>query len=178
MLRLRYFRWLNRISWLCAALVVLSACGGDNPSSPDSTAFDLSALIQRLRDQGATVESIRSIAQSFFSVAGQVLRVNGEEVQAFEYATETDARAEAASVSPNGFTIGTTMVSWVATPHFLPNGKRHRHLCGRQPSRTRAAPGSHGRPVRRRVVIESFGADEVGGRIRRRCAAGYEVGPR
>ena len=103
---------------VCAALVVLSACGGDNPSSPDSTAFDLSALIQRLRDQGATVESIRSIAQPFFSVAGQVLRVNGEEVQAFEYATETDARAEAASVSPNGFTIGTTMVSWVATPHF------------------------------------------------------------
>ncbi len=44
--------------------------------------------------------------------------MNGEEVQAFEYATETDARAEAASVSPNGFTIGTTMVSWVATPHF------------------------------------------------------------
>ena len=109
---------MNRISWLCAALVVLSACGGDNPSSPDSTAFDLSALIQRLRDQGATVESIRSIAQPFFSVAGQVLRVNGEEVQAFEYATETDARAEGASVSPNGFTIGTTMVSWVATPHF------------------------------------------------------------
>ena len=94
---------------VCAALVVLSACGGDNPSSPDSTAFDLSALIQRLRDQGATVESIRSIAQPFFSVAGQVLRVNGEEVQAFEYATETGCAGGGGQVSPNGFTIGTTM---------------------------------------------------------------------
>ena len=118
MLRLTHCRRLNRFSWLCAALIVLSACGGDDPSSPDSIAFDLSALIQGLRDQGATVESIGSIAQPFFSVTGQVLRVNGEDVQAFEYATETDAPAEAASVSPNGFTIGTTMVSWVATPHF------------------------------------------------------------
>ena len=118
MLRLRYFRWLNRISWLCAALIVLSACGGDGPSSPDSIAFDLSALIQGLRGQGATVESIGSVAQPFFSVTGQILRVNGEDVQAFEYATEAEARAEAASVSADGFTIGTTMVGWVATPHF------------------------------------------------------------
>ncbi len=122
MLRLRHCRRLNRISWLCAALVVLSACGGDDPSSPDSTAFDLSALIQGLRDQGAVVESIGSIAQPFFSVTGQILRVNGEDVQAFEYASEAEARAEAASVSPDGFTIGTTMVGWVATPHFFLTG--------------------------------------------------------
>ena len=45
--------------------------------------------------------------------------MNGEDVQAFEYAAEADAQAEAARVSPDGFTIGTTMVSWVATPHFF-----------------------------------------------------------
>ena len=65
------------------------------------------------------MESIGFIAQPFFSATGQILRVNGEDVQAFEYATEADARAEAARVSPDGFTIGTTMVSWVVTPHFF-----------------------------------------------------------
>ncbi len=122
MLRLRHCRRLNRFSLLCAPLIALSACGGDDPSSPDTTAFDLSVLIQGLRDQGATVESTGSIAQPFFSVTGRILRVNGEDVQAFEYATEAEARAEAARVSPDGFTIGTTMVSWVATPHFFLTG--------------------------------------------------------
>ena len=105
MLLLRHCRRLNRFSLLCAALIALSGCGGDDPSSPDTTAFDLSVLIQGLRDQGATVESIGFIAQPFFSATGQILRVNGEDVQAFEYATEADARAEAARVSPDGFTI-------------------------------------------------------------------------
>ncbi len=49
--------------------------------------------------------------------------MNGEDVQTFEYATEADARAEAARVSPDGSTIGTTMVGWVAPPHFFLAGR-------------------------------------------------------
>ncbi len=49
---------------------------------------------------------------------GLVITVNGSNVQVFEYATADEADAEAALVSPDGSSIGTTMASWVAPPHF------------------------------------------------------------
>ena len=36
----------------------------------------------------------------------------------FEYADTTTADAEAAQVSPDGRSVGTSLISWVATPHF------------------------------------------------------------
>lgn len=69
------------------------------------------------------VESPEPFSQPFFSGGGQILRVNGEDVQTFEYASEAEAQADAARVSPDGFTIGTTIVSWVATPHFFAAGR-------------------------------------------------------
>ena len=44
--------------------------------------------------------------------------VNGENVQVFEYSDEASAEVEATTVSPDGSSIGTSMVSWVAPPHF------------------------------------------------------------
>ena len=113
----------TRFLLLSAGLISFSTCAGDDPSSPDDTVLDRSVLVQSLRTQGANVEITSSVSQPFLSVDGQILRVNGEDVQTFEYASEVDAQADAARVAPDGFTIGNTIVSWVGTPHFFLAGR-------------------------------------------------------
>ena len=63
------------------------------------------------------------VSQPFFSDEGQAIIVNGEQVQVFEYADESAVEADASKVSPDGGTVGTTMITWVATPHFFRSGR-------------------------------------------------------
>lgn len=79
---------------------------------------DYESLIDNLRNTEATVNPAGDITQPFFSVKGLVINVNGEDVQVFEYATANAAASEAETISPDGSSIGTSMVSWVASPHF------------------------------------------------------------
>jgi hypothetical protein len=101
----------------------------DEKSEPEGTPShggpvrDYVSLIDNLRAAGVTVEPVGEISQPFFSVKGQIIKVNGEDVQVFEYATEAEAEAEAATVSSDGGSIGTSMVSWIASPHFYKTGK-------------------------------------------------------
>ena len=84
---------------------------------------DYVSLIDNLRASGATVEPVGEVEQAFFSVTSQVITVNGNDVQVFEYADAEAAEADAALVAPDGGSVGTTMVTWVATPHFYQTGK-------------------------------------------------------
>lgn len=79
---------------------------------------DLAALVEALKSQGLNVERAGDVSQPFFSVAGQALTVGGENIQVFQYRTAEAARKEAARVSPDGSSVGTSMMSWVSTPHF------------------------------------------------------------
>ena len=79
---------------------------------------DYISLIDSLRATGALVEPVGEISQPFFSVKGFVVKVNGEEVQVFEYLNAAAADSEAELVSPDGASVGTNMITWVATPHF------------------------------------------------------------
>lgn len=81
------------------------------------------SLIDNLRAAGATVEPVGEIEQVFFSVKGQSIMVNGNDVQVFEYADVAAADTDAALVATDGGSVGTTMVTWVATPHFYKTGK-------------------------------------------------------
>ena len=76
-------------------------------------------MIGRLRAAGAKVERRGSVSQPFFSPRGQILAVNGEDVQIFLYPTAAAAGREASRVSPDGSGVGTSMVSWIGTPHFF-----------------------------------------------------------
>ena len=90
----------------------------DEPSDGETA-----RLIADLRAADTTVSPSGEITQPFFTVKGQVITVNGGDVQVFEYVTVEAADAEAAQVSPDGTSIGTSIVLWVATPHFYKRGQ-------------------------------------------------------
>ena len=84
---------------------------------------DQTSLIDALRAGGATVELGDTVEQAFFTAAGQILKVNGKDVQVFEYESAEKMEADAAQVAPDGGSIGTSMVTWVEPPHFFKSGR-------------------------------------------------------
>ncbi len=86
-------------------------------------ASQLDALIRKLRAAGATVTKAGKVSQPFFSAAGRLLYVNDTEVQVFEYRTTQKANADASKVSPQGSPVSTSMITWVAPPHFFRSGR-------------------------------------------------------
>lgn len=83
-----------------------------------SDVTDYSSLIQNLEDLGAIVELTGEVSQPYFSTEGRTANVNGKTIQVFEYPDAESASTDAALISPDGSSIGTTMVLWVDTPHF------------------------------------------------------------
>ena len=84
---------------------------------------DQSSLIDTLRTSGADVEVSEPVEQAFFTVTGQILKVNGKDVQVFEYESAEKMEADAGQVAPDGGSIGTSMVTWVVPPHFFKSGR-------------------------------------------------------
>ncbi len=100
------------------ALLFGSGCPFITPGG--TTTFE--QLVDDLRAAGNAVEVGDTISQPFFSVEGQVITVNGEDVEVFEHASAEAADEEAALVSPDGSSVGTTQIEFVATPHFYKSG--------------------------------------------------------
>ncbi len=76
-----------------------------------------------LRAKGARVElTSENASQPFFTVTGRIVNVNGEGVQVFEYPNAAMAEREAKLVSPSGSPVGTSMITWMAPPHFYRSG--------------------------------------------------------
>ena len=115
--------------------VFMMSCGNDNDESDNGGKVvnnedgnndefrrdemsDLEDFIEELRGRGAEVSHSDKINQPFFSVEGQILTIDGADVQVFEYATEKAAEDDALQVSPDGSSIGKHLVNWVASPHF------------------------------------------------------------
>jgi hypothetical protein len=88
-------------------------------SQASQASKDIDALAASLRTAGVKVGKRGRVSQPFFSVGGQILAVIGEDVQVFRYATARAAEREAGRVSPDGSGVGTSMVSWISTPHFF-----------------------------------------------------------
>jgi hypothetical protein len=80
------------------------------------------AVVSALEAAGAGVEVGGQIEQPFFSVNGQVLKVNGSDLQLFTYEDEAAAEAEAGQVAPDGSAVGTSSMMWLDTPHFYRSG--------------------------------------------------------
>ena len=119
---------LMALALLSVACTAQQASGASNdtsaaPDVQDDGVEDQADLIAALRAVGAEVEPGDTIEQAFFSVPGQILKVNGADVQVFEYESAEAMGTEASQVSEDGSSIGTSMVSWVAPPHFFRSGR-------------------------------------------------------
>ncbi len=75
-----------------------------------SEVTDFASLVASLNALGATVEPSGMVSQPYFSTEGKTASVNGETIQVFEYPDVESASREAALISPDGSSIGTTMV--------------------------------------------------------------------
>jgi hypothetical protein len=106
-------------------LIGLAGCGGSSPppASHGGPVKDYVSLVDHLRAASATVVPSGTVTQPFFAVTGQVISVNGEQVQVYEYKNDDDASAEASRISPDGGTVGKAMVDWNAPPHFYKEGR-------------------------------------------------------
>jgi hypothetical protein len=94
----------------------------NKPKARQHSLATVGGLVKKLRAAGATVKSGEKIEQPFFSAAGQTINVNGETVQVFAYKNAETAEKEAKQISPEGMPA-TTMITWVAPPHFFKSGR-------------------------------------------------------
>ena len=109
---------------LTMTLMVLGCNGSESPVvSHGGTVHDHVSFVDSLRAQGLIVEPAGPIAQPFFPQPGQILNVNGQDVQVFEFGDPGLAEGEAEKISPDGSTVGGSKISWIATPHFFNKGK-------------------------------------------------------
>ena len=113
---------------LIIAFVVSGCANNSKATAPAVTTEplameDKASLISALEASGATVETGEPVSQAFFSPEGSIIKVNGADVQVFEYESVDAMESEASQVAPDGGSIGTTMVSWMDTPHFYKTGR-------------------------------------------------------
>ena len=105
--------------------ILVAACGSQAPAadSHGGPVTDYVSLVDAFRAQGATIEPGGDVSQPFFTVVGQVIGANDQDIQVFEYADKAAADVEAELVAPDGSSVGTTMVTWVGSPHFYSAGR-------------------------------------------------------
>jgi hypothetical protein len=133
-------KFQNLLVTICVFVLAISGCSNAAPTptlvSPSPTVTLSPGMashgnligghvefVDALRAAGATVEPTEPITQAFFTPEGNILKVNGADVQVFEYENEEAMQSEASQVAPDGGSIGTTMVTWVETPHFYKAGR-------------------------------------------------------
>jgi hypothetical protein len=95
----------------------------ESPATESPAVEDHHSLVAALEASGATVETGEPISQAFFSPEGSIIKVNGADVQVFEYESAEAMESEASQVAPDGGSIGTTMVTWIDPPHFYKAGR-------------------------------------------------------
>lgn len=115
-----------KISFAAAALLFVLACStGPDDASPTqpgaraSAGLTTASVAGALANAGLTVRDAGMVEQPFFSVPARVYVVSDEDVQVYEFPSAADAERAAATVSPNGSSIGPTSMSWMAPPHFF-----------------------------------------------------------
>ena len=116
------------VSLLVAALTLSGCANTSLAASPAATTGpvaveDQATLISAVEASGATVEIGEPVSQVFFDAEGNILKVNGADVQVFEYASAEEMESEASQVSSDGGSIGTSMVTWIDVPHFYKAGR-------------------------------------------------------
>ncbi|HWP23759.1 MAG TPA: hypothetical protein VNM15_06185 [Candidatus Binatia bacterium] len=79
--------------------------------------------MRELRAAGAKVEIVGEVDQPFLSTTGTLIKLQGEDVQVFEYSSAAQMEAEAKLISRDGTTVGNRKVHWIGPPHFFKQGR-------------------------------------------------------
>ncbi len=122
--------WKQTTILLVLGLVVfMTACTPTTalPASatPGSQANEIGSfwdLVEVLRAEGATVEPEGGVKQPFFEVTGNLFKVNGAEVQVYQFADESTRKSVSDTISEDGTKIGNNLPSWIEQPNFWANG--------------------------------------------------------
>ena len=80
-------------------------------------------LVDALRAAGATVEPTGTVEQPFFEVSGQTIKVDGADVQVFEFPAEATSESVSSLITPEGQPSPTSIVDWVDQPNFWAKGR-------------------------------------------------------
>jgi hypothetical protein len=86
------------------------------------------SFVDTIRADGYTVEVLGDVEQPFLSVKGTRLGVRGKEfgsaveVHSFAYANAAAAKADAATIEPDGNPKG-SKIFWVEPPHYYLRGR-------------------------------------------------------
>jgi len=119
---------LKHISLLLLITAFIAGCAPGQPITPDPTVSHADQvggytdLVDALAKLGATISSEGELSQPFFSVPGKVIKVNGADVQTYEYPSESARKAESSQITPQG-SFPTTMVTWIDQPNFWAKGR-------------------------------------------------------
>jgi hypothetical protein len=80
-------------------------------------------FVDALRAAGATVEPGATVEQPFFEVSGQVIKVDGVDVQVFEFQNEDTRESVSSLITPEGQPNPTSIIDWVDQPNFWAKGR-------------------------------------------------------
>ena len=106
--------------------LTMSGCGNAATSVPSTQPLiveDKASFLASLQASNAIAEIADSVTQDFFSPEGSIIKVNGQDIQVFEYENKEAMEGEASQVAPGGGSIGTSMVTWMDVPHFYKAGR-------------------------------------------------------
>lgn len=101
---------------LVLAGMVFGGAGCVSPAGP--TGNGLEQTLTRLRDVGAAVSVAGAVGEGLFDAPGTGLKIDGEDVQAYEFVDPLAAETAARSVSPGGGIVGTRALQWMAPVRF------------------------------------------------------------
>jgi penicillin-binding protein 2 len=92
----------------------------DVPAGAHETVYTRTA---QLLGKTLTVEQTdQTVLHPFFGVPGQVVRVNGNDLQVFVYSDATSRKSDSARISADGRLIAGEVVAWPVPPRFISSG--------------------------------------------------------
>ncbi len=127
LMRRLFVRLLNPIAVFLLTLItaawIFAACSPyADPHPPFADTRAAKQLIERLNDDGAQIRIGGEVSSRYLSVKGNMLMLDGAQVQFFEYASAAAALADAARFAPDALTIHmdgiAQVIDWLATPHL------------------------------------------------------------
>jgi len=131
-----------------ALVLALIGFGCTRPGTPAGTApFDYHAFVDALQAAGTTAALVEDGGASLLnrdvrvhqvelggSGLGDGTRLDGVEIQVYEYPDLVSQEADAERISPSGSPIGDRMVTWVDQPNFWGRGRLIVLYVGREPA--------------------------------------------